>query len=115
MVVLAAVPGARDVVAEGGPDAGHLVGGHAGADPRPVHDDAPAARPVGHVPGDGMGDVRVVDGLAAVGAAVGDREAVLPEPLADRVLEHVAAMVPADGDRALSADGGGRGWSRGRG
>jgi len=62
-----------------------------------------------------MGDVRVVDDLAAVGAAVGNREAVLPEPLADRVLEPVAAVIPADGDRALPADGGGGGWSRGRG
>ena len=55
-------------------------------------------RSVGHQARDGVGDVGVVDGFAAMGAAVVDRVAGLGQHLADHVLERGAAVVRADGD-----------------
>jgi len=60
VVVFHALPGGISVVAETGPDALHLVGGDAGADPAAADDDAPFGVPFEDGPGDGDSKIGVI-------------------------------------------------------
>ena len=109
VVVLAGVAGHRGVVGVGGADARDLVGGHRGADAGAVDDDPGRAGAGRDQAGDDVGEVRVVHGVRAVGAAVGDGEALLAQVLDEDGLEGEAAVVRADGDGLpVGLDGAGR-------
>ena len=103
-VVLSAVPGRRQVVAGRGADARDLVGHHRRADAGAVDHDPADALAGRHLSGDGVGEVGVVTGLGAVGAAVLDRPAGLDEVGLECLLELEPAMVGPDRDALAPFD-----------
>ena len=93
VVVLAAVAGRREVVAERRPHPGHLVGGHARTDAGAVDDDAPAAHARADQICHRVREVRVVDRFGADTPAVVDGAVLLSKVLDDRLFELVAAVI----------------------
>ena len=98
VVVLPAVAGGRDVVAQGRPHPGHLVGHHRRADPGPVDHDPLGALPRGHLLGHREGKVGIVDRLGGVGAAVDHPPALLAQAEGEPLLQPEPAVVGTDGN-----------------
>ena len=98
VVVLAAVPGQRDVVTGRRAHAVHLVGGHGRADAGAVDHDAAVALPAGHQPRHRVGNARIIDGILAVGAAILDQTALVAQQAEKLILQLEPAMVRADGN-----------------
>src|ERR1051325_9356686 len=85
------------VVADGGADAGKLVGGNRDAGPAAAHDDAAIGVAVAQRVGDGLSRVGVVDRRRGVGAEVEDGVPLLPQDCGQIPLHFVAGVVGAEG------------------
>ena len=96
VVVLAAVACGRQVVTQGGPHAGELVGRHGRADPRAIHDHPDLGPPVGHPLSHFRGNLRIVDRLGAVRTAVFDGETTRTDVFGKLLLELKSAVVSAN-------------------
>ena len=106
VVVLYALACGIFVVADGGADAGDLVGGHGGADAAAADYDAAPSFSGGDGFGDGAGEVgEVVKGVEGVGSGVVDVVAEALEEGEELLLEGKAAVVGAYGEGFV---GGGR-------
>ena len=93
VVVLHALVRRVGVVAQAGPDAGHLVGRHRRADAAAAHDDAPFGAVSAQGGADGLGEVRVVDRLPAVGADVENLAVLRVQEALDRLLQLEAGVI----------------------
>ena len=98
VVVLDALVGRVDVVAERGPDARDLVGRDAGPDPGPADHDRPLGLAAADRVADPLGQVGEVDRLGRVGAEVGHLVAPGPQLLDDRPLEREPGVVASNRD-----------------
>lgn len=105
-VVFAGVAGGGAVVAEGGANAGELVGGHGGADAGAVDHDPEGGLALGYGQGDLFGEIGIVGRLFGMDADVGDKIAEFKEDGFQRFLQTIAAVVGADGDGTGRVDGG---------
>ena len=99
VVVLHALPGGIFVVADGGADAGDLVGGDGGADAAAAEDDATPSLAGSDGFGGSAGEVgEVVEGVEGVSTNVVDVIAEAPDEGQKLLLELEAAVVGAEGE-----------------
>ncbi len=90
VIVLPAVPGRGDVVAERRPHPGDLVSDHRRSNARPIDDDSFRAGAAGDRPGNGMGEVGVVDRIGAIGTAIVHLKTLFPQIETDSFLEGIS-------------------------
>src|SRR6266545_852751 len=97
VVVLDALVRRVDVVADGGADAGDLVGGHAGAHSAAADEHGPLRAPVLHGQGHLLRVVGIIDGRGRVRAHVDHVVSLLAKGLRHLLLQREAGVVGPDG------------------
>ena len=98
IIMFPAIAGGSSIIAQGGADARHFVGGDGGADARAIDDDAARGFSVGDDFGHSGRDVGIVDWRFSVGADVVDGESELGEDWQQRFFQNEPTVIRSQRD-----------------